>query len=71
LQVKEIGVEGEEDERESGGRRVEPVPRQTMNAGAGSDVRKRRWNDGGKAGSPPPIVLHEGQKKDVRQWQPH
>ena len=71
LQVKQIGIEGEEDERERGGRGVEPVPRQAIDAGAGGDVGGRRGNDAGKTVGPPGVVLHEGNEENVRQRQPH
>ena len=71
LEVEQIGIEREECERERGGRGVEPVARQAIDAGAGGEVGQGRGNDAGEAAGPPRVILHKGHEQNVRQWEPH
>jgi hypothetical protein len=71
LQVKQIGIESEERERESGGGDGNEVASEPIETGARSDPGKCGGNDAGKSGGPPIEVLNERDEEDVRQRQPH
>ena len=71
LQVEQVGIGGEEGEREGGGGGWKPVARKTVDAGTGGEKSERRGDHAGDAVGPPAIDGDKGNQQQVRKRQPH